>query len=530
MTTTTQRDLDYYTNSATMSLNVAIESYKPGPWIVAPPPQSATINALDAAVARYTPTVAPYVAPASYDMPAALQSRLDLEASGAYSVASTIGAAPAAAWKGINNTVAIGLEGLRDATRYSMFPDTSYDVLTGLANAARTAGSWADPYLNERDAARSQFFSNAEDAGPLAATAAGTVQGLTDAGTMLGTMALLGSPYAGGSGLGGTALNAAQGAIKMNALDPYAGDTMTEWVGSALKKTVSYSTPIVSKMVPGVGAPLADIGFNFLTSDALYTAPTTTTEAVAQRMGDIVSGSQTSPYFNSGKEMVGRVLYNTVSPYSYELTDHKIEIKRELPQVIDNIRNNKGVSSTPVDSVRDPVARMFFQQPTYDPGGLYIATGENKVTLGEDHPSLHNVVSDYFYEGGPYGGRDYLLMGSYKTTATPEGLTYYDKWDVGLNKNEPLFQKDLSVKESATRLLRAAVDKITTPVEIEGTIPWENILDYATRSYRDVRKAGYVYSQSYGDKNIWRKQSISDKDDVSYVNIKDVVSALGDTK
>ena len=48
------KDLDYYTNSATQQLNLAVESYKPGPWIEAPPPQSATINALDAAVERHT--------------------------------------------------------------------------------------------------------------------------------------------------------------------------------------------------------------------------------------------------------------------------------------------------------------------------------------------------------------------------------------------------------------------------------------------------------------------------------------------
>lgn len=47
------KDLDYYTNLASERLSIAVESYKPGPWIEAPPPQSATINALDAAVARY---------------------------------------------------------------------------------------------------------------------------------------------------------------------------------------------------------------------------------------------------------------------------------------------------------------------------------------------------------------------------------------------------------------------------------------------------------------------------------------------
>lgn len=51
------KDLDYYTNLASERLSIAVESYKPGPWIVAPPPQSATINALDAAVARYVNTV-----------------------------------------------------------------------------------------------------------------------------------------------------------------------------------------------------------------------------------------------------------------------------------------------------------------------------------------------------------------------------------------------------------------------------------------------------------------------------------------
>ena len=196
---------------------------------------------------------------------------------------------------------------------------------------------------------------------------------------------------------------------------------------------------------------------------------------------------------DAAKTAIGRVIYNPTETQTYDLGE-KIAALRGTPikEIYGLIRNNEGahirqeyryvpgkgaepvgpssLGSGPPDGMEaeDVVFRMFAGQGYRDPNRFYERTGKNSLSLNPtNNPATKQITLDFMLKGA--GGAYAPVLREYKSWATPTGIAYMDNWDIVPNEGEALSFKD--------RVARTAVSKITTPIKIEGEIPWSAVRD-----------------------------------------------------